>query len=267
MERNLITFSEQLLKLTQENIAFVVVTLTSFRGSAPQEIGARMIVGHEGILFGTVGGGKIENRCLETCHEILKSEKKVEPHSYTWNLQTEIGMSCGGEVSMLFEAHRPQERWKIAVFGAGHVSQELVRILMKLDCDLTVTDTRSEWLEKLPSGPRLKKQHRTEMSAVIDELTPDTFVVLVTMGHTTDYPILLKCLKEKNFPYLGVIGSDTKRKKLDRELETAGVKAQLLTKYFCPIGENFGTSAPAEIALSITAQLLRIRDQIYKGDK
>ena len=259
MERNLTLFCETLLQLKSEGRAIVVVTMTNSRGDAPQEVGARMIVGKEGILFGTVGGGKIENHCIKTAQEFLVSLDRVLPQSFTWNLQKDITMSCGGEVTMFFEVERPQDEWRIAVFGAGHISQEVTRALLRLNCTLIVVDSRQDWLAKLPDSPRLKKICTADMKAVLDQLDDNTFVASMTMGHATDLPILHKALSERKFAYLGVIGSDVKRLKLEKELQEQGVSSSRTKEFFCPMGEEIGNNAPAEIAISIIAQMLKVR--------
>ena len=260
MEQILTSFCEEFLKLSEIGTPMVVVTQTGYRGSAPQDVGARMIVGLDGILFGTVGGGKVERRCLDLAAEFLQSKDPVPNQSFTWNLQRDIGMTCGGEVSMFFEIHRPQEMWNIAIFGAGHISQELTRILIKLNCELTVVDGRQEWLDKLPTSPRLHKIHLTNMADVVDQLKDNTFVALMTMGHATDTPVLHRALMTRKFPYLGVIGSDAKRNRIESELKEKGTPSKKLKEFFCPMGEEFGSNAPVEIALSIVAQMLKIRD-------
>ena len=70
MEQQLDLFCQHFLKFHSEGRSMVIVTMTANRGSAPQDIGARMIVGNEGLLFGTVGGGKIEKRCLDQSLEL-----------------------------------------------------------------------------------------------------------------------------------------------------------------------------------------------------
>jgi xanthine dehydrogenase accessory factor len=252
-------FCETYLKLHREGVPMVVVTMTDYRGSAPQDPGARMIVGESGILFGTVGGGKIEKKCLDVASELLLTKRCQAPFGRTWNLQRDIGMSCGGEVTMFFESHVPSARWHVAIFGAGHVSQELTRLLLKLDCQLTVVDPRQEWLDKLPAthSSRVRYVCATDMAQVLDELSPDTFVALMTMGHASDMPILKRALNEFKFPFLGVIGSAAKRNRLEAEL---GRK-----DFHCPLGEDFGNNAPMEIALSMVAQLMRERDRIFSG--
>lgn len=261
MERNFGRFCEEFLRLSESNVPMVVVTQVSQRGSAPQDIGSRMIVGKSGeILFGTVGGGKIEAHCLKLAREFLNSKDHVDNQSFTWNLQKDIGMTCGGEVTMFFEIHRPLDRWEIAVFGAGHISQELIPLLLRLDCHITVADQREEWLAKLPESRRLKKICSPDLASVVDTLSDNTFIASMTMGHASDVPVLVRALTVRNFPYVGVIGSIAKRNRIEKDLSEMGVTSERLKEFYCPMGEDFGRNAPAEIALSVAAQLLKFRD-------
>lgn len=261
MERNFAQFCEAFLRYSESGTPIAVVTQTSQRGAAPQDIGSRMIVGKNGeILFGTVGGGKIEAHCLKLATEFLNSPEHVENQSFTWNLQKDIGMTCGGEVTMFFELHRPRDRWEIAVFGAGHISQELIPLLLRLDCHLTVADQRKEWLDKLPDSRRLKKICTDDLGGVVDTLPETTFIASMTMGHASDVPVLARALSGRKFPYVGVIGSVAKRNKIEKDLMEKGVPESRIKEFFCPMGEDFGMNAPAEIAVSVTAQLLKVRD-------
>ncbi|MGE0632621.1 MAG: XdhC family protein, partial [Pseudobdellovibrionaceae bacterium] len=121
-------------KVRAARTSFVVVTLAQSVGSIPQELGARMIVTNEGLFYGTVGGGAVEKHAIDQAQNFLK-EKKILSHFVQWNLQKDLGMSCGGVAGFLFEMHFPESPWQIAVFGAGHVVQELIPILLKLECD------------------------------------------------------------------------------------------------------------------------------------
>lgn len=259
MQNNFESFSHEFLELKKHRKDFVVVTISNTRGSAPQDLGARMIVTREGLHFGTIGGGKVENHCLEFASNLLGSN--VTKIAKTWNLQKDIGMTCGGEVSFLFENESSASTWDIAIFGAGHVSQQLTRTLLNLNCKLTVIDNRLEWLEKLPKHSKLRTIHNLNMEKEVKNLSDHTFVASMTMGHAKDVPILKEALK-RNFPFLGVIGSLSKRNAMTKELIEMGVCASDCEKFTCPIGEPIGTNDPAEIAISITAQLLKFRDKI-----
>lgn len=253
-------FLIQLDHMKKEGIPCVVVTMVKVRGSAPQEVGARIIVGSLGLAFGTVGGGKIEAKAISEAQLLLSQDKN---HLFVeWNLQTDVGMTCGGVVGLFFEKILPHSDWKIAVFGAGHVSQELIRLLVKLDCDITCIDPRSEWLDKLPEHNRLKKIQTDDMKSVLKTLHPRTFIASVTMGHAYDLPILIEALTNFDFPYIGAIGSVAKARVLKADLKKNEVDEGRIAKLHCPIGESFGNNSPVEIAVSIVAQLISLRDKL-----
>lgn len=254
-------FLDHIHKLRETGKEAVVVTMVNARGSAPQEVGARIIVGSEGLLFGTVGGGKVEEKCIATAKAMLQSED--EHQFYEWNLQKDVGMTCGGVVSLYFERMLPRAKWKIAVFGAGHVSQELIPLLLKLDCDVTCIDPRTEWLNKLPENSKLTKIQSDDMKNIVGLLNPKTFIASMTMGHAFDLPILIEAMSKFDFPYIGVIGSESKAHILKNDLKKSGIDETKIAQLHCPIGEPFGNNHPAEIAFSIVSQLLKIRDSLF----
>lgn len=254
----------QKAKEAEEN--FVVVTLVGHVGSVPQESGARLIVTDKGYYAGTVGGGKLEKAAIESAQRYLKKNLN-QSYFQEFNLQKDLGMSCGGEAKLFFEVHLTKKKWSIILFGAGHVIQELSRVLLRLECQITCVDSRSEWLEKLPNDSKLKKVHLDEMAEFATQLTNEDFVVTATMGHLSDLPILQAIEKAQvKLPYLGVIGSDLKAKRLKQNLIELGVSKEFVDSLQCPIGLEIGNNTPAEIAISITAQLLHIRDKFIKKD-
>ena len=255
METNFDKFCETYSDLRNKKIDFTVVTMVDGKGSTPQDTGSRMIISADDLLFGTIGGGKIEAHCIKTARELLTDNSKVDKQFFKWNLQRDIGMTCGGEVSMFFEVHRSVHRWNIIIFGAGHVSQELTRTLSRLECDITVIDHRKQWLDKLENN--VSKVNLDSPKDYVEKIKNTDFVILMTMGHSSDLPILAEILKNKDQPYLGVIGSKAKRNVIEKELIELGIES---TDFICPIGENIGTNSPREIAISITAQLLKYRD-------
>jgi xanthine dehydrogenase accessory factor len=97
------------------------------------------------------------------------------------------------------------------------------------------------------------------MPDVLSQLPPKTFIICVTMGHGFDLPILEKAMSEFNFSFIGAIGSEQKAKILKKDLLAKKISQEKIDKLFCPIGENFGSNDPAEIAFSIISQLLKLR--------
>jgi xanthine dehydrogenase accessory factor len=192
---------------------------------------------------------------------------RAQRHAFfVWNLQKDVGMTCGGEVKLYFEA-QGTKTWDIAVFGAGHVAQALVPLLCTLECRVHCFDPRSEWIEPLPSHPKLLKKVSADPKAEVVALPPETFFVLISQGHATDLPVLREVLTTRNAPFVGVIGSDSKRRILQKELRESGVREELLDQFLCPIGLPIGNSSPSEIAVSIAAQLLERRDQPSSSDQ
>ena len=124
-------------------------------------------------------------------------------------------------------------------------------------------DDRAEWLERGPvSSPRLKKMHVVapeELHREIERLAEESFILSLTKGHASDLQVLRSVIKRK-FPYIGVIGSKTKGLSLRRQLIEEGFDAASAERFFCPVGEPFGSNQPEEIAFSIIAQVLKVRD-------
>lgn len=251
--------------LTQQSTPFVVVTMAGCRGHAPQDPGAKAIVTAAGLEWGTVGGGRVEAQAIAYAQKILTAPalERGTAELVTWNLQRDVGMSCGGEVSLLFERVHTTA-WNIALYGAGHVAQALSRQLLELDCQLTCIDTRPEWLAKLPeSHPRLTKLLVTDLAAHARTLSPDAYCVIMTRGHTSDLPVLEAILKERIPPYIGVIGSDVKAIKIRKDLIELGVPALAVEALRCPMGLDIGnTNQPAEIGISIAAELIATRARL-----
>ncbi len=250
---------EKFHELLYSNVPFVMVTLVDVIGSSPQNAGSKMLVTQEGLYEGTIGGGKVEFKAINEALSLL--EHKSKSAFVEWNLKKDVGMSCGGIVRIHFEAFHTKI-WKIAVFGAGHVANALIPLLLSLDCQIDCIDPRRTWLNKLPRSHKLTLTHTEEMASEVKRLDPDTFVLLMTMGHSTDLPILLEILKTRQFPYLGVIGSRAKAVRIKKEIEEAGLPP---SSFYCPIGLDLGNNHPHEIAISVAAQLIQERDKRSKS--
>ena len=255
------TTIERLIVLERDRVAYVLVTLVEALGSTPQDAGAKMIVTGSGRHSGTVGGGKVEAKALEVATRMLAGPEAPAPHLVNWTLRTDVGMTCGGSVKLFFDPHVPQS-WPVTIFGAGHIAQALVPVLVPLPCNITCIDPRQEWLDRLPMARNLRAIRHDDPASLVDTLPDDAFVLFMTQGHATDRPGLQRALERRNFPFIGVIGSAAKATVLRRELTDAGLPPERAKQFHCPVGMEFGTNHPHEIALSIAAQLLAERDRI-----
>jgi xanthine dehydrogenase accessory factor len=242
-------------------VPLVTVTVVDTIGSVPQDRGAKMIVTAAGLKFGTVGGGKVETKAIGEAQAMLRGAEAETTKFAQWNLQKDVGMTCGGVVKLYFESHNVG-KWRIVVFGAGHVANALVNLLVHIDCHVTCIDPRQEWLDKLPASPKLTHVRSDDMPSLVKTIPDDAFVILMTMGHSTDKPILIEILRTRTFPYLGVIGSDAKAAILRRDIAEAGLPEEAKRAFFCPIGLDLGSNHPYEIAVSVVAQMIGIRDRL-----
>jgi xanthine dehydrogenase accessory factor len=260
-----VTFFETLNDLIATGTPCVSVTVVDTAGSVPNERGSKMIVTERGLHFGTVGGGKVEKRALDEAATLLGGAES--PRFFQWQLNKDIGMTCGGMVKVYLEAFNVST-WKVVVFGAGHVANALVTLLERLDCRVLCYDPRAEWIERLPKSPRLQAVVTPDMPSMVASLPADAFVVLMSSGHTTDKPILMEILRTRTFPFLGVIGSRAKAKRLEQDIAEAGLPAEARKQFHCPVGLPIGTNHPQEIAVSVVAQLLQERDRLrgFKRD-
>lgn len=247
---------------------FVAVTLVDVHGSTPQDAGSKMIVTPEGLDHGTVGGGRVETKAIGVALEMLAPVSGGDSGSVSggggrtkfvdWNLKADVGMTCGGRVRLYFESVNVNV-WPIVIFGAGHVTQALAKLLTELPCVVTCIDPRAEWLSRLPDGVATRCVEDPADEVV--SLASNAFVVCMTQGHRTDFPVLQTIFAAgRRFPFLGVIGSAAKAAVLRRELKDAGI-ADAAIDFACPVGLPIGSNHPAEIAVSIAAQLLQVRDQ------
>ncbi|HVT27012.1 MAG TPA: xanthine dehydrogenase accessory protein XdhC [Lacipirellulaceae bacterium] len=256
-------FVERLAELSQSGRPFVCVTMVDAQGSTPQDAGSKMLVAGEGVVMGTVGGGRVEHKAIEHARKMLEQPVNETPLTafVEWNLKRDVGMTCGGSVKLYFETYNHSD-WRIVVFGAGHVASEVVECLSRLDCRVTCVDPRAEWLERIPDRARLHKIHSDDPRTLIAGLPDDSFIVCMTMGHATDRPILEEIFRQgRKFPFLGVIGSKAKRAVLLKELTAAGIPPDRACAFQCPIGLELGTNQPGEIAISVVAQLIQERDR------
>ena len=254
---------ERMSALARQGVPSTLVILVEALGSTPQDAGAKMLVTAQGLEAGTVGGGKVEAKAIAFAQELL-AQAEARPRLVNWVLKRDVGMTCGGSVKLYFEARGGAggaDRWPIWIFGAGHVVQALVPVLAPLDCQLIVVDPRQEWLDRLPRAANARYLRRDEPADLVPEIPDHAFVLCLTRGHASDRPVLQRALGERDFPFVGVIGSAAKAAVLRRELTAGGLPAARTHAFHCPVGLDFGSNQPHEIALSIAAQLLTERDR------
>ena len=106
----------------------------------------------------------------------------------TWNLQKDVGMTCGGEMTLLFEAFGGEAGWHVVVFGAGHVSRAVVGLLATLSCRVDVVDEREEWLRGVTRRGNVVTHLVKRFEEGVSLVREDSFVLSITKGHSSGSP-------------------------------------------------------------------------------
>jgi xanthine dehydrogenase accessory factor len=248
-----------LADLEESGNAGAICTIIHTRGSTPRRQGSKMIVYADGSLLGTVGGGEVENRVVKEAQEAMKDGKnRVLDYKMVSPKEGDPGI-CGGQLEVLVEPIIP--RPLLVVIGAGHVGRAVTHIASWLGFRVAVSDDRTEWCnaEMHPEADVLLPYPMEELPDHI-EITPHTYLVLTTRGVDVDVKGMPRLI-ESPAAYIGVIGSKrrwiTTKKRLIAEV---GLSEETLARVHSPLGLELNAETPEEIAVSIMAEILMVRN-------
>ncbi len=159
----------------------------------------------------------------------------------------------------LYYCEKLIEAGMVYIFGGGHVAQALVPALSTVDFRCTVLEDREDFCRK-ELFPQAEAAILIDNTRVADFITirEDDYIVVMTRGHKDDTLIQAQALKTPAH-YIGVIGSARKTAGVFAVLRSQGFTDRDLSRITTPIGLDIGSETPAEIAVSITAQLIRVR--------
>ena len=242
-------------KAAKEGTPAALVTLTSVRGSTPRKTSTGMLVFANEEIIGTVGGGAFEFYVIHQAYEAIQSK---EPRIIRVHLTHDLGMCCGGIMEAFIEPILPQSQ--LVIYGAGHVGTEVAQLAANLDFAVTVVDNREKWInpKRFPSAVHVLEADPRD---VLNQLPTGAhcFHFITTHSHALDQEIVQSILSY-NLAWIGMIGSRTKLAKFIIRLRAADMPMALLNKITTPAGLDIGAQTPAEIAVSIVAELIAIRN-------
>ena len=316
-----------------------IVTIAGVRGSAPREIGAKMIVtGRETI--GTIGGGQLEYQCTRIGVKQIHKQGayRDERLQRRFPLGTNCGQCCGGVVDVMFErVASSSARWlgelkrfhderrpvvlitplayeagrylvtadrclhfetdvacteeaiatarqmivdnggavlkdnfllqpvlqcdfHVAIFGAGHLGAAMVDALSRLDCNIRWIDGRRNiFPEQLPDNVTAVESANPPQE--VAAMPRGTHYLVMTHSHPLDFEICDQVLRREDFAYCGLVGSVSKRRRFERTMRKQAMPESSLERLTCPIGvAGISSKKPADIAVAVAAELLRVRD-------
>lgn len=245
----------ELLKRLEREDTVAMVTVMETNGSVPGKVGFKMLVDSSGAALGTVGGGLIEATVTQDAVAAIR-EKKSRICNYKLDRDKAggIGMVCGGEASVFIDVITAPET--LLIVGAGHVAQPLAAMGALLGFKVVVVDDRDDFCnrERFPSAARCLVGDMGELLAAA-EITPHTYVVIITRGHAFDR-LALEHTVNSGAAYLGMIGSKKKVRLVFQELQQKGIAESKLASVYAPIGIDIGAQTAEEIAISILAQII-----------
>ena len=245
--------------------AAVLVTLLSVRGHAPREAGAKMVVGRQ-QTHGSVGGGNLEATAVDRARRKLTGTDGA-PEVFTLRLTDRAPVEhgrqcCGGEVKMLLEVVNPA-RPAVAIFGVGHVGLALARILVTLDLDLHLIDSRAAQLAperlvvlEVDAQASIQLHHSPIPELVLEDLPAHAHLLVMTHDHAEDAAILDAALRRAPGGFLGLIGSGAKWVRFREQLLSLGHTPATLERVTTPIGvPGIASKRPEMIAVAVAAQI------------
>jgi len=165
-----------------------------------------------------------------------------------------------GTKAVFLEPVRPLP--KLVIAGAGHIGKALSHIAALLDFEVTVIDDRPEYANRknIPDADHIIVDSNGKAVRRISK-TGDTYIVIVTRGHRKDTDVLKACIDSK-LPYIGMIGSKNKIRIMRENFLAQGwATASQFDRVFAPVGLEIGSETVQEIAVSICAQLVQVRNR------
>lgn len=256
--------------LAQPDQVAIYVKVIDVAGSVPRDTDAGMLVFVD-RCFDTIGGGHLEYKATRDAREFLRAEASAESDTYdrTFVLGASLGQCCGGRVTLRFARVRSRDvdllrakltkRRPLLLIGAGHVGQTLASVLRDSPFALRWVDSRD-----IVYDDRLTVT--SDPVDEIDDAAAGTVVIIMTHRHDLDYALAERALRRENLPYVGLIGSRTKRATFIARMTRVGHSRETLERLACPIGvPHIPGKTPYAIAISIVSQLLKLRLAEFDG--
>jgi xanthine dehydrogenase accessory factor len=244
------SLSEQLVQITEQGDAAVLATVIEVEGIDRVEAGAKCLIRDGEVRAETIGNPGVLRAILQESASHLRDEKS--------KLISLDVPEARGKLSVFFEVMPVPP--KLVVVGAGHIAVPLVKMAKVLDFRVIVTDDRLGYAnrERFPDADEVLVG---DMARMLKEMsiTPSTYIVLITRGHKYDETCLRETIHSQA-KYIGMIGSRRRIKAcFQRFRDEEKIAEEVIDRVYAPIGLDIATETPAEIALSILAEITKVR--------
>lgn len=221
-----------------------------------------MRVQANGRVEGTIGGGEFEKKVIVNAQSCLQTGI---PGLFEHHLLHDHQMCCGGTVKVYVEPE--MEQAQLYIFGAGHVGQALARMALEAGFSVTLFDDRPDYIAQAGQC-----QAQTLLGDFIHlagqvPFGPNCYLAIMTYNHEIDRQLLAHCAP-RQWAYLGFIGS--KRKVMIAEkmlLSLNQLSPEEIGEIDMPMGLDIGAQGPVEIAISIMARLIMVKNNKTENDE
>ncbi len=227
--------------------------LASVDGSS-EMVGRRIVVRHSdngtAARIGSFGDEALDQASLSLGQRALAdlSTRIDGLHEFT--------TTDGAEVVVYLEVHRPHP--DLIIVGAGHIARPLCAVGALIGFQVIVVDDRPDFAthKRFPEAQRVVRADFADPFAGID-IHSASHIVLVTRGHKYDYECIRRLLNmDVEPPYIGMIGSRRRVRAAFKQLVKEGLPRDRLERVRAPLGLDIGAETPAEIAVSVTAEIV-----------
>jgi xanthine dehydrogenase accessory factor len=242
------SLSEALVQIAEQGAAAVLATVVEVQGEVGVEPGAKCLIRDGKVSVESVGDTQVLEAIVKESAVHLRAEKS----------RLVSVPAAGGKLEVFFEVMPAPP--KLVVVGAGHIAVPLVQIAKVLDFFVTVIDDRLLYAnrERFPAADQVLVGDMAQMLKEMT-ITPSCYIVLITRGHAYDEPCLREIMHSPA-KYIGMIGSKRRIKAcFQRFRDEEKIAEEAIERIYAPIGLDIATETPAEIALSILGEVIKVR--------
>ncbi len=245
-------------KLRDEGQSFAIVSIVAVEGSVPRKSG-KLILTEEGQSFGSVGGGRLEIEAKSLASECLMRNANSlawieNPASEAERLQNS---KTQGRIQVFIEIVKPMP--KLVIIGAGHVGAAIAKMASSLDFRIEIVDERPDLANRTRFPMAADIYTDPELEKALSLITIDSSAYVVIAFEANDERSI-RFLINKSWTYCGMLGSRKKIASLWSKLEKEGYSRDLLSRIHAPIGIDIGAETPDEIAISVLAEILAVKN-------
>lgn len=251
------TVFQALVELENNNAAGALCTIIHSQGSTPRHTGSKMLVYKDGSIVGSVGGGELENRVIREAMKAIRGGESILLEYAMADPERGDPGVCGGQLEVFVEPILPKPT--ILIIGAGHVGIAVAQLAHWLGFRVVVSDDRSEFCspDMIPDADEYYPIPMQELAEKF-KISSWTYIVLTTRGADVDIQGL-PALMQTEPAYIGVIGSKRRWQTTRKQLLGKGISEQSLNRVRSPIGLELNAETPEEIAVSIMAEIIMLR--------